>query len=307
MMADVRKFIVLTACLVSAHALSIYCPTCEYENCPEVHCEGVQKVPDLCGCCEVCAGGVNDSCGGLSDVSCDETLVCARPLEKPEPRGPPPMEGSYHIPEYAMPEHWSSWGTCQRPADAHICQTEGNRLCTSNGKCYPEGNDYNCQCYITWTGKNCTDPEFFRTDDGEWNQWTVATEEIQKIADENRENVERKMGGSYSKFVAIEFTAKVGKSYMNYNIRMDVGTENYLEVVVYQHYWYGSTFSVIDINCPKNQEFSHCGTPCPNICGEPEPNYETCSWLCKARCGCRSGWWQKTDGTCVEQGSDCDE
>ena len=56
------------------------------------------------------------------------------------------------------------------------------------------------------------------------------------------------MGDSYSKFKAIEFTAKVGESYMNYNIKMDVGTENYLEVAVHQYFWYGSSFSGIDIS-----------------------------------------------------------
>ena len=59
----------------------------------------------------MCARDVDGSCGSIADVSCDETLVCARPLEKPEPRRPPPMEG---MPESLMPENWLSWGTCQR-------------------------------------------------------------------------------------------------------------------------------------------------------------------------------------------------
>ena len=63
-------------------------------------------------CCEVCAGGINDRCGSIGGVPCDETLVCARPLEKPGPRQGTSMDdyNKYEI----MPENWSSWGTCQR-------------------------------------------------------------------------------------------------------------------------------------------------------------------------------------------------
>jgi len=170
------------------------------------------------------------------------------------------------------------------------------------GVCYPDGDDYKCQCYIAWTGRNCTEPEFIRTDDGEWDHWATATEEIQKLADENRNRVEMKTG-PMSKFIAIEYTAEISQFYLNYNIKMDVGTDNHLEFAIRKSLWDRSP--IVDINCPKNQEFVECGVSCPKICGKPEPNYETCSSLCKFGCQCPWSWWRNDNGSCVPSQSDC--
>ena len=44
-------------------------------------------VPDICGCCEECAKGLNEKCGGLWDIegTCTEGLTCvaSRNEEKP--------------------------------------------------------------------------------------------------------------------------------------------------------------------------------------------------------------------------------
>ena len=87
--------------------------------------------------------------------------------------------------------------------------------------------------------------EFIRTDDGEWNHWAAATEEIQRIADENRSRVEMKTGPLWG-FIAIEYTAEISQYHMNYNIRMDVGTDDHLEVTVNKSLWDRSP--IVDIS-----------------------------------------------------------
>lgn len=55
--------------------------------------------------------------------------------------------------------------------------------------------------------------------------------------------------------------------------------------------------------CPANQLFNKCGTACPKICGEPQQPF--CIKRCKIGCQCPWGWWQKADGSCVEQEKEC--
>jgi len=54
--------------------------------------------------------------------------------------------------------------------------------------------------------------------------------------------------------------------------------------------------------CPSNQEWTDCGTACPNTCGEPAPMF--CTFQCVIGCQCPSGWWQDGED-CVENEIEC--
>ena len=60
----------------------------------------------------MCAGGINDYCGYWDTVSCDKTLVCAEPLQKPEPRRPPSIYEMYG--DNTPYLYLGTMGTCQR-------------------------------------------------------------------------------------------------------------------------------------------------------------------------------------------------
>lgn len=53
----------------------------------------------------MCAGGVGESCGAITDNLCDDSLICAKPLLEFQPRPA--------IYEIKLDEYWVSTGTCQ--------------------------------------------------------------------------------------------------------------------------------------------------------------------------------------------------
>ncbi|XP_037071866.1 cysteine-rich motor neuron 1 protein-like isoform X2 [Pollicipes pollicipes] len=67
--------LMLLSGLTLSAALS--CTPCEKTTCVEVSCPG-RTVRDVCGCCDVCARGLGERCGGYFDSFglCDDGLVC---------------------------------------------------------------------------------------------------------------------------------------------------------------------------------------------------------------------------------------
>jgi len=147
---------------------------------------------------------------------------------------------------------------------------------------------------------------------GGWNEWQDANEDMQSLADSFRDSAEAKLG-PFKMFNAASYKEQV-VSGMNYNIRVDVGQETYLEMVVYKH-WSGRTSLTsadmtdelipppMIVDCLQNQEFNECGTACPKKCGEPEALF--CTMQCVIGCQCPWGMWEKDDGSCVENEDEC--
>merc|ERR1719427_370774 len=147
---------------------------------------------------------------------------------------------------------------------------------------------------------------------GGWNEWNDATDEVQTVADSVRTAAEGQHG-PFKMYNAASFKSQVVAG-TNYNIRVDVGQETYLEIVVYQH-WSGRTsLTSADFSdeyvpppligeCKQNQEFTTCGTACPKICGEPEAII--CTMQCVIGCQCPGNMWQKEDGSCVKHEDEC--
>lgn len=63
--------------LLAGGASALSCAPCGDTPCPEVSCPG-GTVLDACGCCQVCARGEGDRCGGYFDTlgRCGEGLEC---------------------------------------------------------------------------------------------------------------------------------------------------------------------------------------------------------------------------------------
>nr|XP_039265841.1 fibrinogen-like protein A isoform X2 [Styela clava] len=62
---------------VCACSDALNCIRCQKATCPDITCSG-SKIPDECGCCDVCAKQENESCGGPWDSAgiCDTGLAC---------------------------------------------------------------------------------------------------------------------------------------------------------------------------------------------------------------------------------------
>jgi hypothetical protein len=56
--------------------------------------------------------------------------------------------------------------------------------------------------------------------------------------------------------------------------------------------------------CPLNQEWQQCATPCPKTCGAPAPLL--CIEMCIVGCACPPDMWQNEDGSCVEDEALCE-
>jgi len=309
-MAFLKEVGVVFVFFLTANAFSISCEICTEETvCPVMKCDGVKLIPDLCGCCEVCAGGVGESCGAITDNLCDDSLICAKPLLEFQPRPA--------IYEIKLDEYWVSTGTCQDPDTVHKCQLEGSDddLCSGHGTCFPEGDDHICRCDETWTGKDCSEPEikiFRPVLVGGYDDWKDANDDVQSIADSVRSSAE-KLKGSFLVFKAVSYKAQVVAG-MNYRIRMDVGMPTYLEIVVYKHFSGSTSLTKADITdelilspvieeCQHGQEFMTCGTACPRMCGKPQPFI--CTMQCVIGCQCPLDMWQKEDGSCVGTAAEC--
>jgi len=269
-MTSIKGVIAILALLACTNAYSIHCEPCEQVECPVVDCqEGVQLIMDHCGCCEVCALGLGDACGGGSDLPCDESLVCAKPLALPDQPRRSPHEGF-------VLDYWSSWGTCQDPAEVHKCQLEGDSLCSYQGICLPDGDDHTCLCDLLWTGDDCSEKEVCPHN----QELTSCGTSCPKVCGEPEP--------------------------MLCTMQCVVGCQ------CPTGWWQNPDGSCVEQEsqcdivgkCPHNQEFSTCHSACPKICGEEEPMF--CTYQCVVGCQCPTGWWQNPDGTCVEQESQCE-
>ncbi|TMW45027.1 hypothetical protein DOY81_009892 [Sarcophaga bullata] len=49
--------------------------------------------------------------------------------------------------------------------------------------------------------------------------------------------------------------------------------------------------------CPPNQEWTTCGTACPNKCGQPQAKF--CTYQCIIGCQCKPGYSLNSKGDCV--------
>ncbi|XP_011866032.1 PREDICTED: chymotrypsin inhibitor-like [Vollenhovia emeryi] len=54
--------------------------------------------------------------------------------------------------------------------------------------------------------------------------------------------------------------------------------------------------------CPRNQEWTNCGSACQPTCNSPQP--QACTMQCIIGCQCRQGFLLHSSGACVSP-SDC--
>ncbi|CAK1587288.1 unnamed protein product [Parnassius mnemosyne] len=60
-----------------------------------------------------------------------------------------------------------------------------------------------------------------------------------------------------------------------------------------------------DYVCGENEEYNSCGSACPRICSQPEP--EACILVCREGCFCKSGYCRdKSTNKCVKE-DECSE
>ena len=84
MRARALSALLLLTGLTLSSALS--CAPCEKAACVPADCAG-RVVRDVCGCCDVCARGLDEPCGGHFDAFglCDDGLVCQTSPEHGQP------------------------------------------------------------------------------------------------------------------------------------------------------------------------------------------------------------------------------
>ena len=71
-------------CALVALATGLSCPECGQFDCPPVSeqdCQPWGVTVDVCGCCQVCARGLGDLCGGAyaGNPQCGAGLECVKP------------------------------------------------------------------------------------------------------------------------------------------------------------------------------------------------------------------------------------
>merc|ERR1711936_782228 len=155
---------------------------------------------------------------------------------------------------------------------------------------------------------------------GEWvlggfGDWEEPNENIEKVCKDIRESVEELME-PFESFIPVTYKSQVVAGW-NYEIKVDVGREQFLVISVYKHFndeleltdnqWDFEDMVIVEppeeMHCPFNQIWQECGTACPKKCGEEEPFI--CTMNCVIGCQCPPGYWEDVDGSCVEDDSMC--
>ena len=126
--------------LLSGLTLSaaLSCAPCEKASCAPPDCAG-RVVRDVCGCCDVCARGLDEPCGGHFDAFglCDDGLVCQTSPEHGQPvvtAAKGVCIGEYNSPSLAVPSRPGS----SLPSPEARLNTAGPRATLSRALRGPE-------------------------------------------------------------------------------------------------------------------------------------------------------------------------